>query len=139
MTRYLGVDHGTRRIGLAAGDDGLRIASPVTTIRVSGGATKQAEAVIAAAAEFEFEAFVVGLPTHMDGTEGRQAKRTRRFGRELQSRSGKPVHFVDERLSSRTAQELIQPTELSRRKRTALEDAVAAQVILQQYLDSLVR
>ncbi len=81
-------------------------------------------------------ALVVGLPLNMDGSEGDQAKLTRRFGDKLAQVSGLAVHYWDERLSSVTARRLMIPAELSRKKRKARLDRVAAQVILQSFLDT---
>lgn len=137
MRRFLGIDHGTKRIGLAVGDDGAMIASPIARVDVRGGPAEQVRSVLAAAAGHDVDAFVVGLPINMDDSEGGQAKLTRAFGEELARVTGKPVHYFDERLSSHAAQDLLRPAELSRGKRKARQDAVAAQVILQGYLDSL--
>ena len=90
---------------------------------------------MARAAEYEVEAFVVGLPLNMDDTEGKQAKIARRFGDELARATGKPVRFWDERLSSVAARELLEGAKLTRKKRKARIDRVAAQVILQSFLD----
>jgi putative Holliday junction resolvase len=138
MLRYLGIDYGTKRIGLAIGDDTLRIASPVETIAARGQVKEHVRQVLERTAEYEVDAFVVGLPVNMDGAEGEQSKITRTFGESLRKMSDKPVHYFDERLSSSTAQELLGPAELTRKKRKARIDAVAAQVILQGYLDSTV-
>ena len=135
MQRILGIDYGTKRIGLAIGDDAIRIASPVETVVVRGSVADHVRLVVERAEHYEVDAFVVGLPINMDGTEGQQAKITRTFGDELQKVTGKPVHYFDERLSSSAAQELLQPAELTRKKRKARLDAVAAQVILQGFLN----
>ena len=137
MHRYLGIDYGTKRIGLAIGDDDARIASPIDTILAHGDPNDHVQAVLSAAGAYDIDAFVIGLPFNMDDTEGEQAKITRRFGDKLALTSGLDVHYYDERLSSRTAQELLRPAELTRRKRKAVEDSVAAQVILQGFLDAL--
>ncbi|MGB2985024.1 MAG: Holliday junction resolvase RuvX [Phycisphaerae bacterium] len=136
MRRLLGIDYGTKRIGLAVGDTEAGIASPLQTIEARGTIADYVSAVLAAANEYDIDAFVVGLPVNMDGTEGGQAKITRKFGDELSRKAGKPMHYWDERLSSFTARELLQPAELSRKKQKAVEDSVAAQVILQGYLDA---
>ncbi len=136
MQRFLGIDYGTKRIGLAIGDDALRIASPVETVAARGQVKEHARQVLERAAEYEVDAFVVGLPINMDGVEGQQAKITRTFGEQLRKMSDKPVHYFDERLSSSAAQVLLGPAELTRKKRKARLDAVAAQIILQGYLDS---
>ncbi len=136
MQRYLGIDYGTKRIGLAVGDDGTRIASPIETIESFNDVADLVRRIAAVAEEYQVDAFVVGLPMNMDGTEGEQAKITRRFGDRLEHATGKDVHYFDERLSSASARELLQPADLTRKKRHAREDAVAAQVILQAFLDA---
>jgi putative Holliday junction resolvase len=136
MACFLCIDYGTRRIGLAVGDRGETIASPLTTLEAHGRVLDDVDAVLACAEEYDVDAFVVGLPLNMDGTEGKQAKIARRFGDELARVSGKPVHFWDERLSSFTAQELLEPADLTRKKRKARMDRIAAQVILQSFLDA---
>ena len=135
MPRYLGIDYGTKRIGLAVGDTDVGVASSLQTIEVKGTVNVHVDAVIAVVEDYPIDAFVVGLPKNMDDTEGGQAKITRRFGDQLAHRTGKPVHYFDERLSSHAADELLQPADLSRKKHKAVQDAVAAQVILQGFLD----
>ena len=134
--RICGVDYGTKRIGLAIGDPGGSIASPLTTLMVRGQAADHARDVIAAVEEYDVGQWVVGLPLNMDGTEGPQAKTTRAFAGQLGKLSGKQVHLWDERLSSRTADEYLAEAELTRKKRKARRDRVAAQVILQTFLDA---
>lgn len=139
MTRYLGIDYGTKRIGLAVGDDATGIASPITVVQSRGRSADDIQAVIAVAQEYGVDAFVVGLPLNMDDTEGPQAKLTRRFGDALARSADKPVHYHDERLSTCAADDLLQPAELTRKKKKRVADAVAAQVILQGFLESLPR
>ena len=136
MPRFLGIDHGSKRIGLAVSDAGATLASPLATIHASGNLSDEIAAVLSCAKEYEIDACVVGLPLNMDDTEGDQAKTVRRFGAELGRISGKPVHYWDERLSSRAAEELLRPAELTRKKRKARLDRVAAQVMLQGFLDA---
>jgi len=136
MPRFLGIDHGSKRIGLAVSDPGATLASPLTTIAASGDLSDQVEAVLSCAEEYDIDAFVVGLPLNMDDTEGNQAKTVRRFGAELQRISGKPVQYFDERLSSNAAEEMLRPAELTRKKHKARLDRVAAFVILQGFLDA---
>ena len=136
MPRYLGIDYGTKYIGLAVGDTDTGIASPIETIKPHGAIADQVKGVLVAAREYGVDAFVIGLPLNMDDTEGEQAKITRRFGDELAQTSGKPVHYQDERLSSHEARELLQPSGLTRRKKKGVEDSIAAHVILQGFLDA---
>ena len=136
MPRFLGIDHGSKRIGLAVSDPGATIASPLATLDAAAKLSDQVVAVLSCAREYEIDAFVIGLPLNMDDTEGNQAKTVRRFGAELERISGKPVHYWDERLSSRAAEELLRPAELTRKKHKARLDRVAALVILQGFLDA---
>jgi len=137
MTVFLGIDYGAKRIGLAVGDTEMRLAAPLKTIAAASKIADQVRAVLAAAADYEVDALVVGLPLNMDGTEGDQAKLTRQFGSALAQATTKSVCYSDERLSSVTARELLQPAELSRKGESRAENAVAAQVMLQAYLDNL--
>ena len=135
MSRILGIDYGLKRIGLAIGDSTLKLCSPLETIPAGREILEQVEDVVRIAAEYGAEIVVVGLPLNMDGTEGVQARRTRRFGDALAARLNQPVHYVDERLSSFAADEALGSTDLSRKKKKSVRDAVAAQIILQAYFD----
>lgn len=135
MSRILGIDYGLKRIGLAVGDSALKLCSPLETIPASRELSRQVDDVARIVAEYGAEIIVVGLPLHMDGTEGAQARRTRQFGDALTVRLNQPVHYVDERLSSFAADEALKPAELTRKKKKSVRDAVAAQMILQTYFD----
>ena len=135
MTRYLGIDYGTKRIGLAVSDAKTDIALPLSVISAHGSVVAQAKEVLEIAADYVIDAFVVGLPLNMDGSEGKQAKVARTFGNELARQTHLPLHYHDERLSSLSAQELLAPAELTRKKKKARLDSVAAQVMLQSFLD----
>lgn len=136
MTRYLGIDYGSKRIGLSIGDDQLNIASPLQTLIVKNHVKGQVLSVMKIADEYEVDAFVVGLAKNMDNTEGKQAKLCRVFGDALLKASGKEVQYFDERLSTHAADELLRPAELTRKKKKNIRDSVAAQVILQCFLDT---
>ena len=137
MVRYLGIDYGSKRIGLAIGDSQLRLATPLTTVQAAGTLAGDARLVLEAAHGFDVQAYVVGLPLNMDGTEGAQAELSRRFGEQVGRQGGRPVHYWDERLSSEAARELLVAADLTRKKKKARLDRVAAQVILQEFLDGL--
>lgn len=137
MPRYMAIDFGTKRIGLAVGDDVLRMASPLTTIKATGRWDEDIAALSREADAYGVEEFVVGLPLNMDDTEGPQAKLTRRFGNALAKRCQKPVHFCDERLSSVAADDMLRPAELTNKGHKSKRDRVAAQIILQDFLDAL--
>jgi len=138
MRRYMAIDFGVKRIGVAVGDDMLKLASPLATVEATGRWDDDVDAVVRAANGYDVDEFVVGLPLNMDDSEGPQVKLSRRFGEALARRLGKKVHYCDERLSSATADELLQPAGLTNKKHKAKRDRVAAQVILQDFLDGLV-
>ena len=136
MPRYLAIDYGSKRIGLAIGGSDGTMASPLKTIEAYGAPERDARAIASIALEYGIDAFVVGLPLNMDGTEGPQARIARDAGRALAQESGLPVEYWDERLSSFAAEDLIGPRDSSRPKHRAKVDRVAAQLVLQDYLES---
>ena len=110
--RYLGIDPGDKRVGLAVGDNLTRIATPLGLIRTSNR-EEQLHLIGNAIQEQGIETLIVGLPLNMDGTEGDAARRSRMFANELRKRFGLPVELVDERLSSRAADIQLAETGLS--------------------------
>ena len=136
MTRVIGIDHGTRRIGVALGDTETGMAFARGVVRVRSRAMAIAELARLAAAEAA-DRFVVGLPLHADGTEGEQAAKARQFGLALAQASKLPVSLVDERLTSWEAGEDLAAAGRRPRPASGELDAAAARLILQQYLDDL--
>ncbi|MEC9344567.1 MAG: Holliday junction resolvase RuvX [Pseudomonadota bacterium] len=136
--RLLGLDLGTRTIGLALSDVLLGIATPWRTIKRTRFTRDAAELASLAEKEGVF-AMVVGLPLNMDGSEGPRAQATRAFVRNLEGRIALPVVFWDERLSTVAAERVMIEADLSRAKRAERIDAAAAAVILQGALDRLAR
>ena len=135
-TRYLGIDYGTRRVGLAISDPEGKIASPLRTLPWPGSARKCAEAILAQVAEdYDVDEFVVGLPLYMHGGEGKQTDPVKQLAREIQEQSERPVHFWDERLTTRAAEVALNSAGLTRAKKKARVDQVAAQIMLQSFLD----
>ncbi|MFB3894277.1 MAG: Holliday junction resolvase RuvX [Phycisphaerae bacterium] len=134
MGRWIGIDHGARRIGLAVGDTKARIATLAKVIpaRPLQAAIEQIKSLIG---EYRAEGLVVGLPINMDDTEGPQAKAVREFAVALETATGLEVRLWDERLSSFEADRKL-AGHLTRKKRRARQDAVAAAEILQGFLDS---
>lgn len=130
--RYMAIDHGQKRTGLALCDRRETVVSPLQVLE-GGGLIEQIRKI---AAEYQVEAFVVGLPYNMDGTEGPRATEVRRFADELTAAAGLPLEFFDERLSSFEAQQKLIPLDLTRKGRKKRIDAVAAAAILQGYLDA---
>jgi len=134
--RILGIDYGTRRIGIAVADRETKIAAPLATLNGRNDVTRDARAVADLAANENAGEFVVGLPLSMDGTESDQTALTRRFAAELARLSGKPVRLFDERLSSFAADDVLDQAEIPQRSRKGLTDRIAAQKILQACLDA---
>lgn len=130
--RYLAVDLGGKRTGLAVGDDLTRIATPVDVLEIPPG-PRLIEAIRRAIAEQGPDAIVIGLPLNMDGSEGEAAKSVRAFGAMLAEATSLPVEFHDERLTSRAA-ELDLAGLYTRKGKKRRLDAVAAARILSGYL-----
>lgn len=131
--RYLAVDLGAKRTGLAAGDDVLRLVQPVEVIEVPRGPALEA-ALARAIDRHGPDALVVGLPLNMDGSEGAAAADARAFGAALAARTGLTVHFHDERLSSFEADQRMARSGRTHREKKQLRDALAACAILEAFL-----
>lgn len=134
MSRIIGLDPGSRRIGVAVGetDTGLAFARPA--LRRTNIATDLASLADLARVE-EAELFVVGLPLNMDGSEGPQAAAARAFGARLAA-TACAVDFVDERLTSWQAGEELAAAGRRTTRRSGERDSAAARLILQEYLDA---
>ena len=132
--RYLGLDVGRATIGLALADEVLRTARALRTLRRTGEARDMAE-IRKVVEEFEVTRAVVGLPLHMDGSEGASARLARGFAERLGAALGLPVELHDERLSTFEAEDRLRRQGLSGRERRKVVDAEAAAVILQDWLD----
>ena len=132
----LGIDLGTKTIGLALSDRLLSVATPQKTLkRVKF--TEDAAALLAFAAEREAGGIVLGLPVNMDGSEGPRAQSTRAFARNLERLTELPIAFWDERLSTVAAERALLLADTSRKRRDEVIDHVAAGFILQGALDRL--
>ena len=133
-TRYLALDHGSRRIGVAVADDEMRMAFPRPAI-VARSADVAARRVADLARSEAVSSIIIGLPLHADGSEGEQAGAARAFGERL-SRLGFELVFHDERLSSWQAAGELAASGRGGDRRSGELDSAAARVILQDYLDS---
>ena len=136
--RLLGVDLGTKTIGLALSDVERRIASPLETI-VRTKFKSDAEKIRGLVARFGIGGLVMGLPLNMDGTEGPRAQATRAFGRNIAPILERPLVFWDERLSTFAVTRTLIEADASRERRRHLVDKLAATYILQGCLDHLGR
>jgi len=130
----LGLDIGDKRIGVALSDSESILASPFTIIERSGE-RQDIEAIINIINEHQVKQIVVGLPRSMNGSIGRQAEKVKAFVQRLCSHTEIPVEFRDERLTTVSARRLMQAAQSKKTKRKARDDAVAAAIILQGYLD----
>jgi len=136
--RLMGLDLGSKTIGVAVSDLTRQIASPLTTIRRSKFSADAAE-LLSLAAHENVVAFILGLPVNMDGNEGPRAQSTRAFARNLAKLSPLPLIFWDERLSTTAVERMLVESNRSRARRAEIVDKLAAAYILQGALDRLAR
>jgi putative Holliday junction resolvase len=134
----LGLDLGSKTIGVAASDPDRRLAAAVETIK-RGKFTDDADRLLRLAAERKAVGFVLGLPLNMDGSEGPAAQSVRAFARNLAKRTDLPITLWDERLSTAAVERELIAQNASRKKRAAVIDQHAAVFILQGALDRLAR
>jgi putative pre-16S rRNA nuclease len=132
----IGLDLGTKTIGVAASDPDRRIATAVETV-ARETFRKDAERLLGLAAERQAVGFVLGLPINMDGSEGPRAQSTRAFARNLAKETELPIALWDERLSTAAAERSLIGADVSRARRAAVIDQHAAMFILQGALDRL--
>lgn len=135
--RLLGLDYGTRRIGLAISNPEQTIASPLENYtRVNE--THDAKHLARVAAEYRVAGLIVGLPLHaLSGDEGEKAKEARAFGTWVAAATKLPVCYHDERYTSAIAEERLREADFSKKKIKAKLDKLAAQIMLQSFLEGL--
>lgn len=136
MGRWVGVDYGTRRIGIAISDYSATIASPADTISSAGDVSADARQIVRWADRNEAAGVVVGLPLNMDGSDSDQTRLTRALAEALGDQTELAIELWDERLSSYQADEWLRAANVRPAKRKQLRDTLAAQVILQSFLDA---
>jgi putative Holliday junction resolvase len=130
--RYLAIDYGAKRTGLAVCDAGETIASPYEVLHGQKDLARRIGQIVASE---NVGAVVLGLPLNMDDSEGPQAQRVRTFAKELESQVRVPIHLQDERLSSFGAEQKLEQIGLSKGKKRERLDALAAAEILQAFLE----
>ncbi len=135
MTRILGLDYGRRRVGAALSDPGRTIAFPVEVYELRGPES-DARHYRELVQENDVARIVVGLPLHTSGREGELASRARTFGDWLAVVTRQPVIYYDERYTTVEAENRLIDAGLTRQKRKVLRDKLAAQIMLQSYLDA---
>jgi putative Holliday junction resolvase len=134
VTRFIGVDSGSKRVGLAISDGLGLTAQPLEVV----ARAKAVDRILELVAEYEIDTVVMGLPTGLSGGEGVSAQEARSLGEELTS-GDLEVEFIDERFTSRMAEEVLLESGMKRRDRRDTVDKVAAAIILQGYLDRRAR
>jgi putative Holliday junction resolvase len=135
MTRILGLDFGTRRVGVAVSDPRHLLATPVEVYH-RRDLTQDARHLRQIVADNEVDRIVVGLPLHTGGGEGDLAKAARAWGSWVSEITGLPVYYFDERYTSIEAEETLRAAGLKAKKRQELRDMLAARILLQNYLDA---
>ncbi len=135
MGRVAAIDYGTVRIGIAVSDSRRTIASPFENYTRR---SKEADADYfrRLASEENIALFVVGLPVHLDGRESAKSREARQFGAWIAEITGKPVEYFDERFTSAEAERFLGAAELTKKRRKARLDMLAAQILLVAYLES---
>lgn len=135
MGRILGIDYGTRRVGVAISDPLGMLATPLSVETVRS--MQEAITVVCRIArERQVVKIVVGMPINMDGTSGAMAQEAAKFVELLGTASGLKIEITDERLSTSLVERVLLDADLSRERRKEVRDKLAAQVILQGYLDA---
>ncbi len=133
--RLLGVDYGTKRVGLAVSSPDQKFAGPLENYN-RRTEPLDAKHFLQVVSENRIKALIVGLPVHLSGDEGQKAQESRVFGEWLADLTGLPLRFWDERFTSARAEEALLEAGLSKKKRKARMDKLAAQFMLQAYLDA---
>jgi putative holliday junction resolvase len=135
MKRVMGLDIGTKTVGVAISDELHLTAQPHHTLR-RDSVKRDIEALRLLVAEYDVGELVAGLPLNMDGSEGPRAQATRKYGDTVALALSLPLHYWDERLSTVAAERSLIEGHASREKRKQVIDAVAASLILQAFLDT---
>ena len=137
--RILGLDFGSKTVGVAVSDGLLLTAQGVETIerKDENKLRKTCARIEELIAEYEITEIVLGLPKNMNNTEGERVEKTKAFGEMLERRTGLPVHYWDERLTTVAAEQILIESGVRRENRKAVIDKVAAGLIVQGYLDCL--
>ena len=137
--RYLGLDVGNRRIGVAVSDGLGLTAQPVMTLERNRSPREDLRRLARLARRFGVAGIVVGNPVHLSGEESPQSAKTQMFAKELGELTGLPIHLWDERLTSREAHQILYEAGRARQEHRAVVDQVAAVMILQSFMEEGMR
>lgn len=130
--RALGVDFGTERVGLALSDEIGMLATPLEVVPAKEALAR----IVAVITERQVGTVILGMPRNMDGSYGPSAEAARRFGETLRARTPARVEYWDERLTTRSVERMLVDADVSRKRRREVVDKLAAQLILQSWLDA---
>jgi putative Holliday junction resolvase len=133
--RVLGIDYGDRHVGLALSDPLQVTAQPFGTYKLTGQEKEDRKFFQDLVARHDVGEIVIGDPLRMDGSSGTRAEKTRRFAAWLEKGVGKPIVFVDERLTTREALHFLREENVRGREKKDREDQIAAVIILSTYLE----
>jgi putative holliday junction resolvase len=133
--RFLGLDIGNRRIGVAVSDELGLTAQPVLTLERHRNPREDVRSLARLARRFNVRGIVVGNPLHLEGTDSRQAIKTRTFAAAVGEFTGLPIHMRDERLTTRESHRILYEAGRPRQQHRRVVDQVAATLILQGFLD----
>ncbi len=133
--RKMGIDYGDKRIGIALSDALCIISSPFEVYK-NVGEEDAINHIIDLIKQYDVDEIAMGLPLNMDGSEGERALIHRQFGKKLESLSGIKVVYIDERLTSAEAEDILISSGVRREKRKELIDKISAQIILQIYINN---
>ena len=133
--RYLCIDLGDKRTGLAVGDDELNMAHPVCVLEIPIG-EPLVNTIVKAIGEHAVDELVIGLPLHMDGTEGQRVQITKAFADQIAHAVHITINFQDERLTSAAAEELLSGSGKTHKQKKQSRDALAAAEILTDFLSA---
>jgi putative Holliday junction resolvase len=132
--RILGLDYGSRRIGTAVSDPLGITAQPLVAIQRKGE-SRDIETIGELVREYSVRSVLIGLPLHLSGDEGTQAKQARKFGKRIAERLGIPVETWDERMTTAQAEHHLIESGVRRKKRKEIRDSLSAVILLQSALD----
>jgi putative Holliday junction resolvase len=131
--RYIAIDLGDKRSGIAVGDDELKMAQPVCVLDIPIG-EQLISGIINILSDQDADAIVIGLPLNMDGTAGGRVETTKAFAKQLQIATNLHIHFQDERLTSSAAEEKLSGSGKTHKQKKKIRDAIAAAEILSDFL-----
>jgi putative Holliday junction resolvase len=138
MGRIVAIDFGEKRIGLATSDLSKQIAFPFTTILAEKNFELTAQSILKILKDkLPIETFVIGLPLHLDGNPSLMSEKAKAFGEVLGEISSIPVVYYDERLTSKQVENRLKEQQFNRKKRAEASDVLAAQLILESYLNRI--